>query len=93
MIWYILGAISVVLLVVYWARKNAVWGGFTGGLFIGLTLALVFYFRGDIRGTEYVLTKEHIFHWQLIVRWAIAGTIFGFAPELLAMVSKKLFKK
>jgi len=88
MTWFILGAISLVLLVIYRNNRNAVWGGLAGGLFIGLIIAVFFYFKGTG-----LYTKENIFDWHIIVRWAITGTIFGFAIELLAITSKKLFKK
>ncbi|MFC1789495.1 hypothetical protein ACFLYY_00785 [Patescibacteria group bacterium] len=40
MIWTILGVISVILLIIFWRSRNAVWGGFTIGAVIGLVVAL-----------------------------------------------------
>lgn len=34
-IWIILGVGSIILLFVYWGRRNAVWGGFTLGIIVG----------------------------------------------------------
>lgn len=39
-IWTILGVISAVLLIVYWGNRNAVWGGLTIGIIIGLAISL-----------------------------------------------------
>lgn len=39
-IWIILGAVSVVLLFIYWGGRNAVWGGLTIGAIIGAVIAL-----------------------------------------------------
>ena len=56
-IWTILGVASVVLLFVYWGRRNAVWGGFTIGIIVGLMVALFAGFnwwiiaKGAISGT------------------------------------------
>lgn len=35
-IWIILGVISLILLAFYWRTRNAVWGGLTAGLIIGI---------------------------------------------------------
>lgn len=56
-IWIILGIISVVLLVVYWWSKNAIWGGFIIGIIIGSIITLISGFdwyiigKGAISGT------------------------------------------
>ncbi|MBT9169204.1 MAG: hypothetical protein DDT19_02558 [Syntrophomonadaceae bacterium] len=39
-IWTILGVATVILLAVYWGNRNAVWGGFTMGIIVGLVIAL-----------------------------------------------------
>jgi len=39
-IWIILGIVSAFLLVIYFRSRNAVWGGFTIGLIVGLLIAL-----------------------------------------------------
>lgn len=56
-IWVILGVISVILLVIYFRSRNAVWGGLTAGIIIGLIVALFSGFdwftvgKGAISGT------------------------------------------
>lgn len=41
MIWAILGVITIILLTVYFrSERNAVWGGFTIGIIVGLVIAL-----------------------------------------------------
>jgi hypothetical protein len=38
--WIIIGIATLILLAIYWGRKNAVWGGFTIGIIIGLIMML-----------------------------------------------------
>ena len=54
-IWVILGIISAVLLVIYFRSRNAVWGGFTAGLIIGLIVAFFFGFDWYIVGKGTIL--------------------------------------
>ena len=74
-IWAILGIISIILLIVFWRGRNAVWGSLTAGIIIGFIIAIVYVFRGDG------------FSWFIIGKAAIIGTMAGFAAELLGMVS------
>lgn len=39
-IWTILIVVALVILVIYWRNRNAVWGGLTAGAVIGLLIAL-----------------------------------------------------
>lgn len=39
-IWTILGVVTIILLAVYWGSRNAVWGGFTIGIIVGLFIAI-----------------------------------------------------
>jgi len=39
-LWTFFGIIALVLLGFYWGRRNAVWGGFSIGIIIGLVIAL-----------------------------------------------------
>ena len=80
-IWTILGIITLILLIVYWGRRNAVWGGFTIGLVIGFIVALVFVFRGSG------------FDWYVIGKSAISGTIMGFGAELLGKIPDLIKRK
>jgi len=36
MIWTILAVIALILLAIYWNGRNAVWGGLTAGIIIGV---------------------------------------------------------
>ena len=65
-VWKILGIIAVVLLFVFWKRRNAVWGGFTLGIIIGLVVALFSGFdlyiigKGSILGVMVGLGAEFL---------------------------------
>ena len=39
--WLILSGVSVILLVIYFRHKNAIWGGLTIGLIVGLVISLI----------------------------------------------------
>jgi len=80
-IWKIFGAITIVLLVVYWKRRNAVWGGLTIGVIIGLIVAIFYFFKGSG------------FDWFIIGKGAILGTMIGFVAELLGKISDFIKKK
>jgi hypothetical protein len=73
-IWTILGIITIVLLIIFWRKRNAVWGGLTIGIIIGF-IVTVFY-----------LFKESGFDWFIIGKGAILGTILGFIAELLGKI-------
>lgn len=81
LIWKILGVITLILLVIYWGRRNAVWGGFTIGIIIGLIIAIFFLFEGSG------------FDWYIIGKGAISGALLGFAAELLGKVSDLIKRK
>jgi len=53
-IWEILGIITLILLVVFWQKRNAVWGGFTLGIVVGLVIALFSNFDWHIIGKSTV---------------------------------------
>jgi len=74
-IWTILGIIAIILLIIFWQKRNAVWGGLTIGIIIGF-MVTVFY-----------LFKKGEFNWFIIGEGAILGTILGFIVELLGKVS------
>ncbi len=56
-IWTILGILTPILLLAYWRKRNAVWGGLTMGIIVGLLIALFSGFnwyivgKGAISGT------------------------------------------
>jgi hypothetical protein len=76
MIWIILGSIAVILLAFYFRRgQNAVWGGLTIGVIVGLIIAVLVAFRGKS------------FDWYIILKAITVGIIAGFIAELLGKVS------
>lgn len=74
-IWIILGIVSLVLLIVFFRKRSAVWGGLTAGIIIALIIALAFLFKGNG------------FNFYILIKGAILGTIAGSIAELLGMVS------
>lgn len=74
-IWTIFGVISIVLLIIFWRKRNAVWGGLTLGISVGFIIA-IFYL---LKGTG--------FNWFIIGKAAVLGTMLGFVAELLGKVS------
>jgi len=54
-IWTILGVATLILLGVYWGKRNAVWGGFTIGIVAGLVIALFSDFNWWIIGKGAIL--------------------------------------
>ena len=80
-IWIILAILSVVVLIVFWQSKNAVWGGFTTGAFIGLIVAIVF------------LIIEKGFSWSFIYKGAIIGVFVGVVADLLGRLSDVMKQK
>jgi type III secretory pathway component EscS len=79
--WLFLTILSVVLLVIYFHSRNAVWGGLIIGVIIGLIIAFIGSFRGNG------------FNWLIVKRIAIIATLLGFGSELLGMISDKLKHK
>ena len=79
--WTILGIITVVLLIVFWRKRNAVWGGLTIGIIIGFIVAIFYLF------------KESGFNWFIIGKGAILGAMAGFIAELLGKISNFIKKK
>ena len=78
MAWIILGVISVVLLVVYFRSRNAVWGGLTIGIIAGLIIA---FFSGEV------------FSWYTVGKITIVCVLIGFGVELLGKISDKMKNK
>ena len=80
-IWKILGAISVILLIIFWRKRNAVWGGLTLGVITGFIAAVYFFLWGSG------------FDRYLIGKFAVVGTLLGSIAELLGKVSDHLKKR
>jgi len=73
--WIVLAVIAAISLLVFFMRgPNAVWGGATGGLIIGVIVALVG--RG--------------FDWSLIWKGIVVGTLLGVVAELLGGLARRL---
>lgn len=79
--WIIFGILAVILLAVYWNRRNAVWGGLTLGIIAGFIAAIFFAFKGGG------------FTFSIVGKFAVVGTLMGFITELLGKVSDRLKRK
>ena len=79
--WIIFGVVAVTLLIIFWRKRNAVWGGLVVGMAIGIIVALFYLFKGNK------------FNWSIIGKGATAGTILGFVAELLGKISDFIRKK
>lgn len=82
-IWNVLGIFAVILLVIYFicSGRNAVWGGLTLGLFVGLIINLVMYIGGNG------------FSWSILKKVAVVGTLNGFLWEIVAIVGTFIAKR
>lgn len=80
-IWEILTVISVICLIIFWRGKNAVWGGLTLGVFIGLVIALIYLFKGDG------------FIWKIVGKGLVIGTLAGTVSELMGSIGDRLKNK
>lgn len=80
-IWTILGVITIVLLIIFWRKRSAVWGGLTIGAIISFIVAIVYLFKGNG------------FNWSIVGKGAVLGTMAGFIAELLGMISDFIRKK
>ena len=78
-IWIILGIIASVAALKYWKNRNAVWGGFTLGILIGLVIAF-FRWEGE-------------FDWDLVIKTSIIGALVGLGAELLGRLSDRLKRR
>jgi len=78
MIWIVLGIVVGISLIIYWGKKGAAWGGFTGGIIIGLIITII------------RLIKGSGFSWIILGKAAILGTIVGILAEWLGKLSDVL---
>ena len=69
-VWTILTIITIILLMAFWQERNAIWGGLTLGIVIGVIIVIFFAFKGNE------------FDWYIIGKSAIVGTWLGFIAEL-----------
>lgn len=80
-IWTILGVMVAILLIVFWNKKGAAWGGLTIGVIIGLMVSTIY------------LLKGNEFSWTFIGKGAVLGAIAGFLSELLGKISGFIKKR
>jgi Na+/proline symporter len=80
--WTIFSAIAIILLVIFWfaGRRNAIYGGLTLGVTIGLIINIFFILKGGN------------FNWYVVEKGAILGIIVGFIAELIALIPEILDK-
>jgi len=76
--WIILSVIASIVLIVFFMRgPNAIWGGATIGLFIGIIMAV--FGKG--------------LSWPIIYKPIVVGILIGLVVELLGVFSKALKNK
>ena len=76
--WNWLAIISIVFLALsFWRGRNAVWGGLTAGIAVGLIVAVVYVLLG------------HGFQWTILEKGAIIGVLAGVVAELLSWIGAK----
>lgn len=76
--WIILSVVAFIVLIVFFMRgPNAVWGGATIGLFIGIIMVVF----------------NKVFSWSIIYKPIVVGILVGLAAELLSLFSKALKNK
>jgi hypothetical protein len=71
MIWILLAFIAGILLIIYWGKKSAIWGGLTIGILVGLIISII----GLIKGSGFSLAT--------IGKSAVVGTLIGLAADFL----------
>lgn len=80
-IWSVLGIVAIVLLVIYLKKRNAVWGGLTLGIIVGMIFAII------------SVLKKTGFDWYILKNSAIVGTLAGFIAELLGKAGDRMRDK
>ena len=79
--WMIFGLVSVIILIIFWKNKNAVWGGLIAGFIVGSIIALVYLFKGIG------------FDWYWLGKGCTVGVTIGAVAELLGMIGEKISKE
>jgi MFS superfamily sulfate permease-like transporter len=77
-IWNILGLLATIALIIFWRRRNAVWGGLFIGIVLGLVIAIIYTIMGNG------------FNWSIIGKVTVSGTLIGLIAELLGIFSDRL---
>lgn len=65
---------AVVLLIIFWRKRNAVWSGLMIGIAVGIMITLFYLFKGNK------------FDWFILGKNTIVGIILGFIAELLGKI-------
>ncbi len=78
MIWTILYISAAIVLILFWKGPNAVWGGFTLGIVVGTSIAIVSAIKGDG------------FIWSTVGKVTALGALIGLVAELLGRCSSLL---
>lgn len=76
-IWNILGAISIICLVIFYKGPNAVWGGITIGVVVGLVAGLVYFVATDK------------YNWIIVKKIVIVAVLLGAIFEIFGKSRKK----
>ena len=75
MSWWLITAVGTAALRQFFFRgKNAVWGGATGGAFVGVIIAAV----------------HPGFNWETVWHSIVIGAVIGLAAEFLGMIGDSL---
>lgn len=80
-LWNVLAIIAIVSLLFYWRGRNAVWGGLTLGIFVGLIWATVSALLGNG------------FHWLIIGKCIVIGVLLGLIADWLGKLSDHMRKR
>lgn len=75
--WYALAILSFILMIVNWKKRNAVWGGLSFGIIVGLIISIV------------ILIIGNGFQLGFIAKGAIIGVMIGFISELLMKLGNR----
>jgi hypothetical protein len=79
--WMIAGVVALVSLGFSWQKRNAIWGGLT----IGVVLGLLF--------SSYLALTGSGFSWLIVTQIATVATLIGLGGELLGMASDEMKKR
>ena len=73
--WILFSVLACIVLIIFWKGPNAVWGGITLGLIVGIILAIISTFNGN--GFDFIIIGKAI----------IVGVFAGFVFELVGKIS------
>jgi len=77
-IWTILGIAAIICLIIsFFIGKNAIWGGLTMGIIVGLIVAIIYWIAGNG------------FNWELLKKILTVAILAGAFFEVVERLSKK----